>query len=154
MIERPRKTIKNKQSLNIAWREISAVLDISEPRAITHEKFEILRKYCLQKLWITEDNPDVFSIYNRIMNHYLRNGGCYFLGYNTENSSQKEIDESKKDYTLFWSVVSRVSTLTEKQKNAFLQGMKQHYDTPQKTNEKTENPIIVLDRVLSAVITG
>ena len=84
------------------------------------------------------------------MNHYLRNGGCYFLGYTTENSTEKQLTESKKDYTLFRSAIERIGRLDEQQKKSFLQDMKHHHDTDK--SEITENPIIVMDRVLSSIL--
>jgi hypothetical protein len=45
-----KKPIKETPMLSIAGKEISAILDVNEPYAIAHEKFEFLRKYCLQTL--------------------------------------------------------------------------------------------------------
>jgi hypothetical protein len=52
MINRLKKTSSenNKQTFNIAGQEISSVLNINESYAIAREKFELLRKHCLETL--------------------------------------------------------------------------------------------------------
>jgi len=85
------------------------------------------------------------------MNHYLRNGASYFLGRTPKNSSKEELIESEEDYALFVSVISRIDKLTKIQKDLFLQNIKIHHETPQKMTDKTENVIIVMDRILSLI---
>lgn len=135
------------QTLNIAGNEISAVLDIDEPYAIAREKFEFLRNYCIEILEIDQD-----PIYKKIMNHYLRNSWNYVMCPNFKASTNEEIHEYQKDYTTFLSIISRITQLTEKQKKSFLKQMESHYTAPQTSTDETENPIDVMNRVLSIVL--
>ena len=41
---------KKRQTLNIAGHEISVLLDTKEPYAVARERFELLRKHCLETL--------------------------------------------------------------------------------------------------------
>ena len=82
------------------------------------------------------------------MNHYLRNGGCYFLDSSGGNVlyTEKYLSESKKDYALFVSVIERIDRLDDQKKKSFLQNMRIHHDTD--NTEPTENVIVVMDRIL------
>lgn len=134
------------QTFNIAGKEISAVLDIDESYAIAREKFELLRSHCIETLWINE-NP----VYKEIMNHYLKNSWSYIMCPNFGKSTDEEIQEYQKDYILFISIISRITQLTKKQKLSFLKQIKNHHDTPQKITDKTQNPIEVMDQILSSI---
>jgi len=152
MIEHISKTSKkNNQTLNIAWHEISAILNINDTNAIAREKFNLLTKHCFDVLWINKKDTLAYKRYNGVMNHYFMNGANYFLFFNYW--PQEDHDDCKKNYTLFRSVIERIDSLTKKQRDDFLQGMKAHCDTPRKMTDETENPIITMDHILSAVIS-
>ncbi len=151
-IDIPSPEEKN-QKLNIADIELSAVLDTDESYDMALKNIDKVRKHCLETLGVIEGNSLLYKLYNQTINHYLRNGASYFIGRNTEDSTPKELARAKKDYVLFISVIRRIDTLTDNQKKTFLENMKIHHETPQKITDKTEDSIIVMDRILSSILS-
>ena len=70
---------------------------------------------------------------------------------NFMHSTPQEIQECKNDYKLFVKIMIRLTKTTKEQKLSFLKQMKDYHDTPQKISDKTENPIHIMDRVLSSI---
>jgi len=71
---------------------------------------------------------------------------------NFKKVTDEEIEAYQKDYITFLSVISCITQLTKNQKKLFLTQMKAHYTAPQSITDETENPIDVMNRVLSIVL--
>ena len=127
--------------------EVARVLFINEDYTIKRMKFLSLAQVCFDKLWLTKWSKQL-----RVMKHYFNNGACYIMrSDNFTQASEEEIDECWKNNQLFMSVVQRINHLDTEQKKRFLASMEHHHDTDQTV--PTPNPIVVMDTILSSILT-
>jgi hypothetical protein len=135
-------------TLNITGEEISSLLDTNELYPAARAKFWKIKDHCLQSLWITKDNPSMYTSYKNVMDHYLGNSANYIMRDHMERCDDQEIQEFKHNYYRFIVVISHIDTLSEEQKRSFLQQLKLLHDD---NTLPTENPITTMDRILSSL---
>ena len=128
--------------------DIARILDIDQPYDIARKQFEKIITHIMKYLWLL-DTSDISSTYKDTMNHYLRNSWSYIIIPDSLLTTEPEtIKEYKNDYTLFLSVYSRIINLSNEQQKEFLLTIKKHHDN---FDQETENPIVVMDTILSNI---
>lgn len=114
-------------------------------------RFDALKTLCFDKLWINKKKSPNY-IYRKAIIQYFTNSSKHIMQSDDfESSNNEEIDEFWKNDKLFISVIARINNLTEQEILKFLKEIKRLNNTPTKMTDIQENPIIIMNRVLSSL---